>query len=176
MTKVKRLLGCVFITLMLSLSVFAGGALAASPQPVTIYAAEFFPASGDAQITIQAQGGVFGASSSGQGTSLQETLGSDTSLAHRAAVEYHGVDAYTTSAGDALGTLTFKWQFTCIYTSDIHSVCSGPWHITAGSGDYQGAMGGGTAVDQCDDEYNGADGDYSGTRCTDTLNGKIQMP
>jgi hypothetical protein len=63
-----------------------------------------------------------------------------------------------------------------MYTSDIHSVCSGPWHITGGSGDYAGAKGGGTAIDECDDEYNGPEGAYSATRCSDTLTGKIQVP
>ena len=82
----------------------------------------------------------------------------------------------TTTGGDAQGAITFKWQFTCKYTSDIHSVCSGPWHITDGIGDYEGAAGGGTAIDECDDEYNGAGDTYSGTRCSDTLTGKIQVP
>jgi hypothetical protein len=104
-----------------------------------------------------------------------QTLGSLTSSAHRRAAEYHGVDIYTTTGGDAQGAITFKWQFTCMYSSAIHSTCSGPWHITDGTGDYKGAAGGGTAIDQCDDEYNGPGGTYSGTRCSDTLTGKIQL-
>jgi len=53
-------------------------------------------------------------------------------------------------------------------------VCSGPWHITSGTDDYEGAQGGGTALDLCVDEYNGTE--YTGTRCSDTLTGKIQVP
>jgi hypothetical protein len=37
-----------------------------------------------------------------------------------------------------------------------------------------GAQGGGTALDLCVDEYNGTE--YTGTSCSDTLNGKIQVP
>ena len=171
--------GGLLFGVVLSFAVLTAGAAAASPESVTILADEFFPASGTPTITITASGGVFGAASKGTGASEQQTLGSLTSGSHRTAAEYHGVDVYTTyneQTGDALGAITFKWQFTCMYTSDIHSVCSGPWHITDGTGAYKGAEGGGTAIDQCDDEYNGTGGSYSGTRCSDTLTGKIQLP
>jgi hypothetical protein len=171
--RLQGLLGCLALGLV-SVSVLATGAGAASPESVTILADEFFPASGAPTITIAASGGVFGAGSTGTGATEQQTLGSLTSGSHRRAVEYHGVDVYTTTAGDAQGAITFKWQFTCKYTSDIHSVCSGPWHITDGTGDYEGAQGGGTAIDECDDEYSGDE--YTGTRCSDTLTGKIQVP
>jgi hypothetical protein len=174
--RLHRLLGCLVLGLFVSVSALATGAGAASPEQVTISATEFFPASGDPQITIEASGGVFEASSSGTGQSDMQTAGSLTSSSHRRAAEYHGVDIYTTTSGDAQGAITFKWQFTCMYTSGIHSVCSGPWHITDGIGDYAGAQGGGTAIDECDDEYNGAGDTYSGTRCSDTLTGKIQVP
>jgi hypothetical protein len=175
--RLHGLLGCVLLGLFVSVAALATGAGAASPESVTILADEFFPASGaTATITIAATGGVFGAGSNGRGETYQQTTGSLTSSSHRRAVEYHGVDVYTTTGGDAQGAITFKWQFTCKYTSDIHSVCSGPWHITDGIGDYEGAAGGGTAIDECDDEYNGTGGTYSGTRCSDTLTGKIQVP
>jgi hypothetical protein len=93
---------------------------------------------------------------------------------HRGAAEYHGVDVYTTTSGDAQGAITFKWQFTSMYTSDTDSACQGPWHITGGTGAYEGAQGGGTALDLYVDEYNGTE--YTGTSCSDTLNGKIQVP
>jgi hypothetical protein len=170
-------LGCVLLGLFVSVAALATGAGAASPESVTILADEFFPADGTTPtITIAATGGVFGVGSSGYGETAQEALGSTTSNSHRRAAQYHGVDVYTTTDGDAQGAITFKWQFTCMYTSDIHSVCSGPWHITNGIGDYEGAAGGGTAIDQCDDEFNGPGGAYSGTRCSDTLTGKIQVP
>jgi hypothetical protein len=174
--RLHGLLGCVLLGLFVSVAALATGAGAASPEQVTIYATEFFPANGDPQITIEATGGVFGAGSSGTGQSYMQTTGSLTSGSHRRAAEYHGVDVYTTTGGDAQGAITFKWQFTCMYTSDIHSVCSGPWHITDGIGAYEGAAGGGTAIDECDDEFNGTGGAYSGTRCSDTLTGKIQVP
>jgi hypothetical protein len=174
--RLRGFLGCVVLALFVAVSALATGAGAASPQQVTIYATEFFAANGDQQITIEATGGVFGTVSSGTGQSYMQATGSLTSSSHRRAAEYHGVDVYTTTSGDAQGAITFKWQFTCMYTSDIHSVCSGPWHITDGSGDYEAAAGGGTAIDQCDDEYNGAGDTYSGTRCSDTLTGKIQVP
>jgi hypothetical protein len=174
--RLHRLVGCVLLGLLVSVAALATGAGAASPESVTILADEFFPASGaPATITITAAGGVFGTSSTGQGETAMEATGSVNSSGHRRAAEYHGVDIYTTTSGDAHGAITFKWQFTCMYTSDIHSVCSGPWHITDGTGDYEGAAGGGTAIDQCDDEYNGAGGTYSATRCSDTLTGKIQV-
>jgi hypothetical protein len=169
-----RLLGSLALGLFLSFSALTGGAGAASPEQVTIYAAEFFAANGDQQITIVATDGVFGAVSSGTGQSYMQAAGSLTSSSHRRAAEYHGVDVYTTTGGDAQGAITFKWQFTCMYTSDIDSVCSGPWHITGGTGAYVGAQGGGTALDLCVDEYNGTE--YTGTRCSDTLTGKIQVP
>jgi hypothetical protein len=170
-------LGSVLLGLFVSVSVLATGAGATSPKYVTIHADEFFPVAGDIEIAIEATGGVFGTTgSTGHGETVQQTTGSLTSGSHRRAVEYHGVDVYTTTEGDAVGSITFKWQFTCMYTSDIHSVCSGPWHITGGTGDYEGAMGGGTAIDECDDEYNGPEGAYSGTRCSDTLTGKVQVP
>jgi hypothetical protein len=75
---------------------------------------------------------------------------------------------------DAQGAITFKWQFTCMYTSDTDSACQGPWHITGGTGAYEGAQGGGTALDLCVDEYNGTQ--YTGTSCSDTLNSMIQVP
>jgi len=157
-----------------TVSALAIGARAASPEQVTIYATEFFAANGDQQITLEASGGVFEAASSGTGQSYMQATGSLTSSSHRRAAEYHGVDVYTTTSGDAQGAITFKWQFTCMYTSDIHSVCSGPWHITGGTGAYVGAQGGGTALDLCTDEYNGTE--YTGTRCSDILTGKIQVP
>jgi hypothetical protein len=172
MAKRRGLLGCLVVALLAPVLALATSAGAAAPESVTIHADEFFPASGAATITIEAAGGLFGTSIPGTGETQQYTTGSATSLNHRSAAEYHGVDVYRT----AQGAITFKWQFTCMYTSDIHSVCSGPWHITDGSGDYEGAQGGGTAVDQCDDEYNGAGGAYSGTTCSDTLVGKIQVP
>jgi hypothetical protein len=175
--RLHGLLGCLVLGLFVSVSALATGAGAASPESVTILANEFFPADGTTPtITIAASGGVFGAGSTGTGATEQQTLGSLTSSGHRRAAQYHGVDVYTTTSGDATGAITFKWQFTCMYTSDIHSVCSGPWHITDGSGDYAGAQGGGTAIDECDDEYNGPGDTYSGTRCSDTLTGKIQVP
>jgi hypothetical protein len=175
--RLRGFLGCVLLGLFVSVVAMATGAGAASPEAVTILADEFFPADGTTPtITIAATGGVFGVGSSGYGETAQQALGSSTSGSHRRAVQYHGVDVYTTTDGDAQGAITFKWQFTCMYTSDIHSVCSGPWHITDGTGDYEGAAGGGTAIDQCDDEYNGAGGTYSATRCSDTLTGKIQVP
>ena len=161
---------------VLSAAAFATAAFAsASPDAVTIHATEFFAADGSYQIAIEATGGVFGAASTGAGQTDMQATGSVTSSSHRRAAEYHGVDVYTTTSGDAQGAITFKWQFACMYTSDIHSVCSGPWHITDGSGDLEGAAGGGTAVDQCDDEYNGPEGAYSGTRCSDTLVGRIRV-
>ena len=172
--RLHGLLACLVLGLFVSVSAPATGAGAASPEQVTISATEFFPANGDPQITIEARGGVFGAVSSGTGQSYMQTTGSLTSSSHRRAAEYHGVDVYTTTSGDALGAITFKWQFTCMYTSDVDSVCSGPWHITGGTGAYEGAHGGGTALDLCVDEYNGTE--YTGTRCSDTLNGKIQVP
>lgn len=174
--RLHGLLGCLVLGLFVSVSALATGAGAASPESVTIHATEFFAANGDQKITIEATGGVFGAVSSGTGQSYMQTTGSLTSSSHRRAAEYHGVDVYTTTDGDAQGAITFKWQFTCMYTSDIHSVCSGPWHITDGIGDYEGAAGGGTAIDECDDEYNGTGGTSSGTRGSDTLTGKIQVP
>jgi hypothetical protein len=171
--RLQGLIGCLVVGLV-SVLVLATGAGAASPESVTILADEFFPASGTPTIFIAASGGVFGEGSTGTGATEMQALGSPTSGSHRRAVVYHGVDVYTTTAGDALGAITFKWQFTCMYTSDIHSVCSGPWQITDGTGDYQGAQGGGTAIDQCDDEY--SDTEYTGTRCSDTLTGKIQVP
>jgi hypothetical protein len=178
MTKRRRhgLLGFLVLGLFVSALALATAAAAAPPERVTIHATEFFSADGSNQITIEATGGVFGAGSSGPAQSYMQATGSLTSSSHRRAAEYHGVDFYTTTQGDAQGAITFKWQFTCMYTSDIHSVCSGPWHITDGIGDYVGAAGGGTAIDQCDDEYNGTGGTYSGTRCSDTLTGKIQVP
>jgi hypothetical protein len=173
--KASRALGCLVLGLFVSVSVLATGAGATSPEAVTILADEFFPAGGTPTITIAATGGVFGVvGSSGTGTTEQRTLGSLTSGSHRRAVQFHGVDVYTTTSGDATRAITFKWQFTCMYTSDVDSVCSGPWHITAGSGDYEGARGGGTAIDECVDEFSGAE--YIGTRCSDTLTGKIQVP
>ena len=174
--RLHGLLGCVLLGLFVSVAALATGAGAASPEQVTIHATEFFAANGDQEITIEAAGGVFGAVSSGTGQSVMQTIGSVTSSSRRRAAEYHGVDVYTTTSGDAQGAITFKWQFTCMYTSDIHSVCSGPWHITDAVGDYEGAKGGGAAIDECDDEYNGTGGTYSGTRCSDTLTGKIQVP
>jgi hypothetical protein len=125
-------------------------------------------------ITISATGGVFGTGSSGTGQSYMQATGSLTSSSHRRAAEYHGVDVYTTTSGDAQGAITFKWQFTCMYSTAVDSVCSGPWHITGGSGAYEGAQGGGTAVDQCVDDYSGTE--YIDTRCSDILTGKIQVP
>ena len=172
--RLHGLLGCVLLGLFVSVAALATGAGAASPESVTILADEFFAANGDQQITIEATDGVFGAGSSGKGQSVMQATGSLTSSSHRRAAEYHGVDVYTTTSGDAQGAITFKWQFTCMYTSDIDSVCSGPWHITGGTAAYEGAQGGGTAVDLCVDEYNGTE--YTGTSCSDTLTGKIQVP
>ena len=171
--RLRGFLGCLVLGLFVTVSGLATGAGAASPEHVTISATEFFAANGDQQITIEARGGVFGAVSSGTGQSDMQATGSLTSSSHRRAAEYHGVDVYTTTSGDAQGAITFKWQFTCMYTSDIDSVCSGPWHITGGTGAYEGARGGGTAVDLCVDEFNGTE--YAGTSCSDTLNGKIQV-
>src|SRR5436190_16654554 len=174
--RLQRLLGFQLFGFCVSALPLATAAAARSPERVTIHATEFFAADGSNQITIEATGGVFGVVSSGTAQSYMHTTGSLTSGSHRRAAEYHGVDVYTTTHGDAQGAITFKWQFTCMYTSDIHSVCSGPWHITDGSGDYEGAADGGAAIDECDDEYNGTGGTYSGTRCSDTLTGKIQLP
>jgi hypothetical protein len=101
---------------------------------------------------------------------LQETQGGGNSGSHRVPLVIHGVDVYT--FGDS--AITFKWQFRCVYSSDIDAVCSGPWHITSGTGDYEGAQGGGTAIDLCQDQYAGDT--YIATTCKDTLTGKIQSP
>jgi hypothetical protein len=136
---------------------------------VTIHADELFPASGTPTIVIQAQGGIFGEDViSGVGQTEQVLLGSETSNLHRVAAQYHGVDVYTT----ADGSITFKWQFTCMYTSDVDSLCQGPWHITGADGAYTGSQGGGTAIDECVDHYTGDT--YTSTTCSDTLTGKIQ--
>ena len=67
------------------------------------------------------------------------------------------MDVYTFGAG----AITFKWQFNCMYTTETDSVCSGPWHITCGTGDFEGAQGGGTAIDLCVDHYDGPNGAYT---------------
>jgi len=174
MTRGKRhaALGCLVLGLLASVSALTSGAVAATPEPVTITADEFFGASGDTVITLEATGGVFGTSSTGTGESFQQTKGSVTSSSHRVPLVIHGVDVYTFGAG----SITFNWQFNCVYSSDTDSVCSGPWRITSGTGAYEGAQGGGTAIDLCVDHYDGPDGAYSATTCSDTLTGKIQAP
>jgi hypothetical protein len=173
---VRVALAGFLLALFASLLMLTATARADPAESVTIHASEFFGADGDQSITVSAGGGVFGTQSSGSGFSDQFALGSETSLLQSHTTVYHGVDVYQTSAGDAHGSFTFSWQFTCVYTSDIHSVCTGPWHITDATGDYQDAKGGGSAEDQCDDEYNGPDGAYSGTRCEDTLVGTMRVP
>ena len=175
--RLHPLLGCLVVGLFVSVLALASGAGAASPEQVTIKADETFFAVGDPLITISASGGVFGNSSTGTATSVNNTQGSGstTSSLHRRAIVYHGVDVYTTTDGDAKGAITFKWQFTCKYTSDTDNTCSGPWHITSGTGAYKGAQGGGTAVDLCVDNYD-AGGAYLSSHCNDILTGKIQVP
>lgn len=153
----------------MSALVLATGAAAGTPEAVTITANELFPAIGTPTISIQASGGIFGSQPvPGSGATEQVILGSETAYFHRRAVEYHGVDVYTTAAG----AITFKWQFTCMMTSDVDSTCQGPWHIIDSSGAYTGAQGGGTAIDLCVDHYTGDT--YTSTTCSDTLTGKIQ--
>ena len=171
--RLDRLLGCLVLGLFVSVGALATGAGAASPESVTITAKEYFPATGDQKITIEATGGVFSALSSGTGESTMNTLGSPTSGGHRSAFVYHGVDVYTTNVGTR-GTFTFMWAFTCKYTSATDSLCAGPWHITGGTGAYESAQGGGTALDLCVDKY--VNGVYDSTSCDDTLTGKIQVP
>ena len=171
--RLHGLLGCLVLSLFVSVSALATGAGATSGEQVTIYAIESFPVSGMQQITIEASYGVFGALSGGTGVSYMQASGSLTSFDHRNAAEYHGADVYTTRKG-ARGTLTFTWSFTCKYSSDIDSTCQGPWHITGGTGAYEGAQGGGTALDVCVDEYKGTQ--YTATNCSDTLTGTIQVP
>ena len=167
--KLLGLAGC----LLVSIAVLASGALAATPEPVTITADEFFGASGDTVINLEATGGIFGTGITvGTGESFQETKGSVNSGSHRTPLVIHGVDVYTFGAS----AITFNWQFRCVYSSDTDAVCSGPWHITSGTGDYEGAQGGGTAIDLCVDHYDGTDGAFSSTTCSDTLTGKIQAP
>jgi hypothetical protein len=168
--RLQAMLGCLVLGLLASVSAVTTGAVAATPEPVTITADEFFGASGDTVITLEATGGVFGTGSSGTGESFQQTKGSVNAGSHRLPLVIHGVDVYTFGAG----AITFKWQFNCVYSSATDAVCSGPWHITGGTGAYEGAQGGGTAVDLCVDEYNGPGGTYSATVCSDTLTGKIQ--
>ena len=155
-----------------SVLVLATGAVAATPESVTITADEFFGADGTTVINLQATGGIFGTGiTAGTGESFQETKGSVNSTTHRLPLVIHGVDVYTFGAN----AITFNWQFRCVYSSLTDAVCSGPWHITSGTGTYEGATGGGTAVDLCIDHYNGA-GEYTSTTCDDTLTGKIQAP
>jgi len=158
---------CLVLGLALT-AVFVTSAGAASPEAVTITAAELFPANGTPTISIQASGGIFGAGISGTGATEQVIVGSGSAYLHRRAVQYHGVDVYTT----ADGSITFNWQFNCKYTSTTDSTCSGPWHITDATGDYAGAQGGGTAIDLCVDHYTGDT--YTHTTCDDTLTGKVQ--
>lgn len=156
-----------------SVLALAASAVAATPESVTITADEFFGASGDTVINLEATGGIFGTGiTTGTGESFQQTKGSVNSTTHRLPLVIHGVDVYTFGAN----AITFNWQFTCVYSSLTDAVCSGPWHITSGTGAYDGAKGGGTAVDLCTDQYNGPDGAYSATVCSDTLTGKIQAP
>jgi hypothetical protein len=166
----QGLLGCLALGLCVSALVLATGAAAGTPEAVTITADEFFPASGTPTISIHASGGMFGAGINGSGVTEQVVLGSETAYFRRRAVQYHGVDVYTTAAG----AITFKWQFNCMFTSFTDSTCTGPWHITDATGAYTGAQGGGTAVDLCVDEYAGDT--YTGTACDDTLTGKVQVP
>ena len=166
-----RLLG-IAACLLVSIAALASSGLAATPEPVTITADEFFGLS-TTVINLEATGGIFGTGITvGTGESFQETKGSLTSTGHRLPLVIHGVDVYTFGAS----AITFNWQFRCVYSSDTDAVCSGPWHITSGTGDYEGAQGGGTAVDLCVDHYDGPDGAYSSTTCSDTLTGKIQAP
>ena len=165
----RGLLGCVVLGLCASALVLASSA-AGAPQAVTITADEFFPAVGAPDISIHASGGMFGPGIDGSGATEQVILGSETAYFQRRAVQYHGEDVYTTAAG----AITFRWQFNCTYTSATDSTCAGPWHITSATGAYAGAQGGGTAIDLCVDEYAG--NTYTGTRCDDTLTGKVQVP
>lgn len=159
------------VGLLVSIAVLASSAVAATPDSVTITADEFFGASGDTVINLEATGGIFGTGiTAGTGESFQQTKGSVNSTTHRLPLVIHGVDVYTFGAN----AITFNWQFTCVYSSPTDAVCSGPWHITSGTGAYQGAKGGGTAVDLCVDHYDGPGGAYSATTCSDTLTGKIQ--
>ena len=173
-TKRRRqaLLACL-LAVCGSVLALAASAVAATPESVTITADEFFGASGDTVINLEATGGIFGTGiTTGTGESFQQTKGSVNSTTHRLPLVIHGVDVYTFGAN----AITFNWQFTCVYSSLTDAVCSGPWHITSGTGAYEGAKGGGTAVDLCTDEYNGPGGAYSATVCSDTLTGKIQAP
>jgi hypothetical protein len=168
----RTALACASIVAVF-IAVLTSSAVAATPQPVTITADEFFGASGTTVITVAATGGIFGTGSTvGTGESFMQTKGGVNGASHRIPLVIHGVDVYTFGAG----AITFNWQFNCVYTSDTDSVCSGPWHITSGTGAYEGAQGGGTAIDLCVDEYNGPGGTYSATVCSDTLTGKIQAP
>ena len=168
--RIHGLLGCLVLGLFVSVSVLATSAGAGTPEAVTITADEFFPASGTPTISIHASGGMFGVGISGTGATEEVILGSETAYFQRRALQIHGVDVYTTAAG----AITFKWQFNCMYTSPTDSTCAGPWHITDATGAYSGAQGGGTAIDLCVDEYAGDT--YTGTRCSDTLTGKVQVP
>jgi hypothetical protein len=170
--RLHAVLGCLVLGLLASVSALTTGAVAATPKSVTITADEFFGATGDTVIALEATGGMFGTLSTGTGESFQQTKGSVTSTGHRVPLVIHGVDVYTFGAG----AITFNWQFNCMYTSPTEAVCSGPWHITSGTGAYEGARGGGTAIDLCVDHYDGPDGAYSATTCSDTLTGKIQVP
>jgi hypothetical protein len=167
--RLRAVLGCLLVG-MCALSVLATTAGAATPDSVRITAEEFFPAIGTPTIVIHAQGGIFGETAiDGSGATEQVLPGSDTSGLHRRAAQYHGVDIYTTDDG----SITFKWQFTCKYTSPTASTCEGSWRITDADGDYTGAQGGGSALDLCVDQLDTA-GVYIGTGCNDVLTGKIQ--